>query len=197
MEQLPNFGTCSASWGGYIGDHAWLACLATWPQQCWKELCKQIQHCCATLRRSRNWQKKCWESLGLKFGRFQTLLNNSQQNATICSRVCKWTQHVISNNVASFCRGIKCKEDKNMHLLIMWLARFLSCCVFQSMSFSLLLISFFFGVECSISSFIFLFCVCFSSVCFFFLQFFFVLGTAGLDKLRLISRYYNISTLYI
>ena len=56
---------------------------------------------------------------------------------------------------------------------------------------------FFFGVECSISSFIFLFCVCFSSVCFFFLQFFFVLGTAGLDKLRLISRYYNISTLYI
>ena len=20
-----------------------------WPQQCWKKLCKQIQHCCATL----------------------------------------------------------------------------------------------------------------------------------------------------
>ena len=31
----------------------------------------------------------------------------------------------------------------------------------------------------------------------FFCNFFFVLGTAGLDKLRLISRYYNISTLYI
>ena len=57
-------------------------------------------------------QKKSWESLGLKFGRFQTLLNNSQQNAKICSRVCKWTQHVISNNVASVCRGLKCKEDK-------------------------------------------------------------------------------------
>ena len=20
-----------------------------WPQQCWKKLCKQVQHCCATL----------------------------------------------------------------------------------------------------------------------------------------------------
>ena len=171
MEQLPNFGTRSASWGGYIGDHVWLACLATWPQQCWKELCKQIQHCCATLRRSRNWQKKCWESLGLKFGRFQTLLNNSQQNATICSRVCKWTQHVISNNVASFCRGIKCKEDKNMHLLIMWLARFLSCCVFQSMSFSLLLISFFLelNVQFPFLSFSFVFVL---ALFVFFLQFF-------------------------
>ena len=119
-------------------------------------------------------QKKCWESLGLKFGRFQTLLNNSQQNATICSRVCKWAQHVISNNVASVCRGLKCKEDKTCRkewrnpLLIMRLARILSCCVFQSISFSLLLISFFFRIWMfTISFFIFLFCVCFSSVRFF------------------------------
>ena len=61
-----------------------------------------------------------------------------------------------------------CRREWRNPLLIMWLARFLSCCLFQSMSFSLLLISFFFGFECSLFPFfIFLFCVCFSSVGFF------------------------------
>ena len=38
-------------------------------------------------------QKKCWELLAQTFDRFQTLLNNSQQNATTRHRVCKRTQH--------------------------------------------------------------------------------------------------------
>ena len=60
-------------------------------------------------------QKKCWELLAEKFDRFQTLRNNTQQHPTTCNRVCKWTQHVTSNNVGScwpamlrpFARGLK------------------------------------------------------------------------------------------
>ena len=48
-------------------------------------------------------QKKCWELLAEKFDRFQTLRNNTQQHPTTCNRVCKRTQHVTSNNVASVC----------------------------------------------------------------------------------------------
>ena len=49
-----------------------------------EELSKQIQHYCATLRRSRN--KRNVESCWLKqFDRFQTLRNNSQQHATTCN----------------------------------------------------------------------------------------------------------------
>ena len=39
-------------------------------------------------------QKKCWELLAEKFDRFQTVRDNS-------NRVCKRTQHVISNSVGS------------------------------------------------------------------------------------------------
>ena len=46
-------------------------------------------------------QKKCWELLAEKFDRFQTLRNNTQQHSTTCNRMCKWTQHVTSNNVGS------------------------------------------------------------------------------------------------
>ena len=60
-------------------------------------------------------QKKCWELLTEKFDRIQTLRNNMQQHPTTCNRVCKLTQHVTSNNVAScwptmlrlFSRGLK------------------------------------------------------------------------------------------
>ena len=45
--------------------------------------------------------KKCWEVFSQKFDRFQTLRNNSQQHVTACKRVCRWTQHVTSNNVGS------------------------------------------------------------------------------------------------
>ena len=51
-------------------------------------------------------QKNCWELLAQKFDRFQTLHNNFQQHVTICNRVCKRTQHVTSNNVASVCTGL-------------------------------------------------------------------------------------------
>ena len=46
-------------------------------------------------------QRKCWELVGQKFDRFQTLRNNSQQHATNCSRMYKRTQHVIYKNVGS------------------------------------------------------------------------------------------------
>ena len=51
-------------------------------------------------------QKKCWQFLAQMFDRFQILRNNSQQHATSCNRVCKRTQHVTSNNVASICTGL-------------------------------------------------------------------------------------------
>ena len=51
-------------------------------------------------------QKKCWEWLAQKFDRFQTLHNNSQQHPTTCNSVCKRTQHVTSNNVATVCAGL-------------------------------------------------------------------------------------------
>ena len=46
-------------------------------------------------------QKKCSKLLALKFDRFKTLRNNSQQHATTCNRVCKRTQHLTPNNVGS------------------------------------------------------------------------------------------------
>ena len=48
-------------------------------------------------------QKKCWELLAQKFDGFQTLRNNSQHRATTCNRMCRRTQHVTFNNVASVC----------------------------------------------------------------------------------------------
>ena len=72
--------------------------------------------CIATLRFGDHGTKKmfvsCWL---LVVDRFQTLRNNRQQHPTICSRVCKRTQHVKSNNVGScwktmlrpFTRGLR------------------------------------------------------------------------------------------
>ena len=51
-------------------------------------------------------QKKCWDLLAEKFDRFQTLRNNTQYHPTTCNRLCKQTQHVTSNNVASVCTGL-------------------------------------------------------------------------------------------
>ena len=51
------------------------------------------------------------EMLGVvdtKFDRFQTLRNNSKQNATTYNRVGKRRQHVTCNNVASVCTGFYC-----------------------------------------------------------------------------------------
>ena len=52
-------------------------------------------------------QKKCWELLAVTFDRFQTLRNNTEQHPTTCNRVCKQTQHVTSNNIASVCTGLQ------------------------------------------------------------------------------------------
>ena len=57
--------------------------------------------------------QQCWELL--RFDRFQTLLNNTQQHPTTSNGVCKRTQHVRSNNVEScwptmlrpFARGLR------------------------------------------------------------------------------------------
>ena len=59
------------------------------------------------LRRSQNKLKKFWELLAQKFYWCQTLRNNSQQHAITCNRVCKRTQHMTTNNVASVCKGLK------------------------------------------------------------------------------------------
>ena len=56
-------------------------------------------------------QKKCWELLAEKFDRFQTLRNNTQQHPTTCNKLCKRTQHVTSNNVASVCTGLNSLSD--------------------------------------------------------------------------------------
>ena len=58
------------------------------------------------MRNERAWPQHCWKSwklLAEKFDRFQTLRNNTQQHPATCNRVCKRTQHVRSNNVASVC----------------------------------------------------------------------------------------------
>ena len=56
---------------------------------------------CSTLWRLLNKRNvaSCWPISD----RFQALRNNSQQHATTCNRVCKRTQQVTSNNVASVC----------------------------------------------------------------------------------------------
>ena len=60
-------------------------------------LCKRIQHCCATPRRSRN--KRNVGSCSLKS------LTRFKLRATACKRVCKRTQHVTPNNaeLAFYC----------------------------------------------------------------------------------------------
>jgi len=56
---------------------------------------------------------QCKELLGalahLKFHRFQTLRNNSQQHATqlTCNNVCIRTQHATCNNTESVCTGLE------------------------------------------------------------------------------------------
>ena len=57
-----------------------------------EELCKRIQHSCATFQRSRNKRNvgSCWLKRLTGF-----------KHPTTCNRVCKRTQHVTSNNVGS------------------------------------------------------------------------------------------------
>ena len=52
-----------------------------------EELCKRIQHCCATLRRSRNKRNvgSCWLKSLTGFKLCATTRNNIQQHATGCA----------------------------------------------------------------------------------------------------------------
>ena len=59
-----------------------------------EELCKRIQHCCATLQWSQNKRNvgSCWLKSLTGFKLCATTCNK-------CNRVCKRTQHVTSNNL--------------------------------------------------------------------------------------------------
>ena len=83
-----NVVTCSASWEGYspqvFVNHLQWACVAPTMLE---ELCKRIQHCCATLRRSRNkrYVGSCWLKSLTGFNLCATTRNNIQQHATGCA----------------------------------------------------------------------------------------------------------------
>ena len=82
------------------------ACVA---QAMLEELCKQIQHCCATLRRSGNKRNvgSCWLKSLIGFKLCATTRNNIQQgvqtDATCNTQQC-W--ELLANNVASVCSGL-------------------------------------------------------------------------------------------
>ena len=73
-----------------------------------EELCKRIQHCCATLRRSRNKISvgSCWLKSLTGFKLCATTPNNMQQ-AVQTDATCN-IQHweLLANNVASVCTGL-------------------------------------------------------------------------------------------
>ena len=51
-----------------------------WPEQCWKSCANE-----SNIVALRFGEMKCWELLAEKFGRIQTLRNNTQQHATVCA----------------------------------------------------------------------------------------------------------------
>ena len=71
-----------------------------------EELCKRIQHCCATLRRSRNKRNvgSCWLKSLTGFKLCATTSNNMQQGVQTdetCNILQCWD--LLANNVASVC----------------------------------------------------------------------------------------------
>ena len=75
-----------------------------------EQLSKRIQHCCATLRRSRNKRNvgSCWLKSSTGFKLCATTRNNMQQgvqtNAPCNIQQC-W--ELLADNVASICTGLK------------------------------------------------------------------------------------------
>ena len=61
----------------------------------------------ATTPNVRSWWNNVPSVCTEKFDQFQSLRNNSQLQAATCNKVCKQTQHVRSNNVASVCKGLR------------------------------------------------------------------------------------------
>ena len=71
-----------------------------------EELCKRIQHCCATLRRSRNKRNvgSCWVKSLTGFKLCATTRNNIQQHATRCANE-RNVQH--PTKLRPFARGFR------------------------------------------------------------------------------------------
>ena len=78
-----------------------------WPQQCWKELCKRIQHRSATRSRNKRNVGRCWLKRLTGFKLCPKTLNNTQQvvktDATCNIQQC-W--ELLANIVASFFTGL-------------------------------------------------------------------------------------------
>ena len=83
-----------------------------------EELCKRIQHCCATLRRSRNKRNigSCWLKTLTGFKLCATTSNNMKQgvqtDATCNIQQC-W--ELLANNVASVSTGPKTEGSKEFN----------------------------------------------------------------------------------
>ena len=77
-----------------------------WPLQCWKNRVNG-----SNIVELRFGDHRTKEMLGVVGWKVWPVSNFEQQHATtsnwICNRVCKRTQHVTSNNVASVCTGLK------------------------------------------------------------------------------------------
>ena len=82
-----------------------------WPQQCWKSCANGSN--IVTLRLGHHGTKYIFGVVGLKVlpvSNFaQQLLTTTQQRKT-CNRMCKRTQHVTCNNVASVCMRLTGNE---------------------------------------------------------------------------------------
>ena len=72
------------------------------PQLCWKN-CANASNIVG-LRFSDHGTK---EMLGVVGSKVWPVSNFVQQLPITCNKVCKWTQHLISNNVACVCNGLK------------------------------------------------------------------------------------------
>ena len=79
-----------------------------------EELCKRIQYCCTTLRRSRNKRNvgSCWLKNLTGFKLCATTSNNMQQGVqtdVTCNIQQCW--ELLANNVGSFCTGLKTQSS--------------------------------------------------------------------------------------
>ena len=94
-----NVGTCRASWEGYKTIRLWRLCVKRVRGSNIEELCKRIQHCCA----SRFGLHRTNERLGVGDLKVWLVSNFAQQLPTTCNRVCRRTEHVTSNNAQGVC----------------------------------------------------------------------------------------------
>ena len=82
-----------------------------WPQQRWKKLCKQVQHCCATLG---DQGKK-----EMLVSNFAQQLPTTRNNKTTGLANGRNMQHptmlgVVDQQCRTVCMGLMCEEDKRM-----------------------------------------------------------------------------------